>query len=66
MLSKKTFHATIKLNVNDLCPSEPLHLLDCCEVVDGSVLNDGQEDEQEACPQVDVHGFDVRHLWHRG
>lgn len=50
----------------DLCLPEPLHLLHGSEVVDSSVLDDRQEDKQEAGPQVDVYGLDVRHLWHRG
>lgn len=51
-------------DMDDLCPFDLLHLLHCGEIVDGSVLDDRQEDEQEACPQVDVYSFNVRHLWH--
>lgn len=47
-----------------LCRFELLHLLHGGEIVDCSVLNDGQEDKQEARPQVNVHSFDVRHLRH--
>lgn len=50
----------------DLSILQLLHLLHRGEIVDSSVLDDRQKDEQEACPQVDVYGFDVRHLWHRG
>lgn len=52
--------------LSNLCTFQLLHLLDGCKIVDSSVLNDGQEDKQEARPQVDVYGFDVRHLWHGG
>lgn len=52
--------------LSNLCTFQLLHLLNGGEVVDSSVLNDGQEDKQEARPQVDVYGFDVRHLWHGG
>lgn len=66
MRFNKNIRGHKKLNMNDLCPLELLHLLHCGEIVDSSILDDRQEDKQEACPQVDVYGFDVRHLWHRG
>ena len=51
--------------ITHLGPSEFLHLLHGGEVVDGSVLDDGQEDEEEAGPQVDIHSLDIGHLGHR-
>lgn len=46
---------------------EPLlALLQSGQVVDGSVLDHRQEDEDEADPQVNVHGLDVGHPGHGG
>lgn len=64
--SHNGIYEDIKKNLNDLCPPELLHLFHCGEIVDRSILNDSQEDKQEACPQIDVYSFDVRHLRHRG
>lgn len=57
---------TRKQTITDLCPFELLHFLHCCEIVDCCVLDDRQENKQEAGPQVNVNSFDIRHLWHRG
>lgn len=55
-----------KLNMGHLGSLELLHLFYSGEIVDCSVLDHSQEDKQEARPQIDVYGFDVRHLRHRG
>lgn len=46
----------------DLPPLHLPHLLQSGAVVHHCVLNDGQEDKQEAGPQVDVNRFHVGHL----
>ena len=43
-----------------------LPLLHCGQVVDGRVLDDGQEDKDKADPQVDVHRLDVGDPGHGG
>lgn len=61
-----TYLTPYSISFSDLSPLELLHLLHSGEVVDSGVLDDGQEDKQEAGPQVDVYRFHIRDLGHGG
>lgn len=57
---------TVETNLRS-CPLSHLALpavLDSGQVVDGSVLQHRQEDEDEADPEVNVHRLDVGHPGH--